>query len=202
MSVIYLASTSRWRASLLRNCGLHVQTISPQIEEKSIIGTSPVETAMLRAHAKGKSVLDQVSCDAIVISADQVVYIDGEIFGKPKDPKTWLTRLQKFQGRGHHLTTAVSLFVAGKEITFQEHSKVFFHENASAEELLNYIQDGEAQGCAGGYMVEQKGAWLIDRVEGDWLNVIGLPIFSILKQLRALGWSGSDCFVKGEQDGA
>ena len=201
MSVIYLASTSRWRASLLRNCGLRVQTISPQIDEKSIIGDSPIDTAILRAHAKGKSVLDQVSSDAIVISADQVVYIDGEIFGKPKDPNTWLARLKKFQGRGHQLTTAVSLFVANKEITFQEHSTVFFHEQASAEELLDYIQDGEAQGCAGGYMVEQKGAWLIERVEGDWLNVIGLPIFAILRQLRELGWCGSDCFGQGGEDG-
>ena len=54
----------------------------------------------------------------------------------------------------------------------------------------NYIdaEDGEAKGCAGGYMVEQKGAWLIDRVEGDWLNVVGLPLFAILNELRRLEW--------------
>ena len=201
MSQLYLASTSRWRASLLHNCGIQVQMISPQVDEKDIIGDTPVQTAIMRAHAKGKSVLASIPSHSIVISADQVVYIDNQLYGKPRDPHTWFARLKKFQGKGHLLTTAVSLFVDEREITFQEHSKVFFHENASEQELRDYIQDGEAQGCAGGYMVEQKGAWLIDRVEGDWLNVIGLPIFTILRHLRVLGWNGSHCFGRGEKNG-
>ena len=81
----------------------------------------------------------------------------------------------------------MSLFCQGKRIDIQEHTKVWFRAEISDKELRAYIEDGEARGCAGGYMVEQKGAWLIDRVQGDWLNVVGLPLFAILTQLRGMG---------------
>ena len=193
MNTVYLASSSRWRANLLKNCGLNIHIVPPDVVEELIVGDSPTATATLRARAKAENVLSRVPTDAIVIGADQVVHHNGQCFGKPKDPKSWFERLKAFRGKGHDLTTAVSLFVDGVCTEFQEHSKVFFRGDITDQELRDYIKDGEARGCAGGYMVEQRGAWLIEKVEGDWLNVIGLPIFSIIKELRLKGLTVSHC---------
>lgn len=185
---IYLASSSIWRASILKNAGMTVDILPPDVDEYSILAAHPVQTAQLRAIAKGESVIGQCSPDDVLISADQVVYIGTEMFGKPTDDEEWFSRLCRFRGSSHDLTTAVSVFFHGKRTDIQEHTKVWFRGDVSDQELRKYISDGEARGCAGGYMVEQKGSWLIDRVQGDWLNVVGLPLFSILGELRTLGW--------------
>lgn len=185
---IYLASSSVWRASILKNAGINVDILPPDVDEYLIVADHPTQTAKLRAIAKGESVLDQCQDQDLLISADQVVYLGQELFDKPKTDDEWFERLCRFRGRGHDLTTAVSLFCHGKRIDIQEHTKVWFRADISDQELKDYIKDGEARGCAGGYMVEQKGSWLIERVQGDWLNVVGLPLFAIISELRTLGW--------------
>ena len=185
---MYLASASSWRAKILRDAGLFIKTFPAAIDEYSFVGSNPVETAILRAKAKGESVRKALPQDALIIAADQVVYLQGEIFDKPKNDEEWFSRLCLFRGKGHDLTTAVSIFFRGQRFDLQEHSKVFFRKDLTELELKAYINDGEARNCAGGYMVEQKGSWLIEKVEGDWLNVVGLPLFAILNQLRQLGW--------------
>ena len=188
MDNIYLASSSSWRAKILQDAGLEIQTFPSSIDEYAIVGATPIETAVLRARAKGESVLSSLPKEALIIAADQVVYLQGVIFDKPKNDEEWFSRLCLFRGNGHDLTTAVSIFYRDQRFDIQQHSRVFFRKDLSDLELRAYIQDGEAQACAGGYMVEQKGSWLIERVEGDWLNVVGLPLFAILHQLRQLGW--------------
>ena len=185
---MYLASASSWRAKILRDAGLSIHTFPAEIDEYSFLGATPVETAILRARAKGEAVREVLPKDALIVSADQVVYLQGEIFDKPKDDEEWFSRLCLFRGKGHDLTTAVSIFYRDQRFDIQEHSKVFFRKDLTDLELRAYILEGEARNCAGGYMVEQKGSWLIERVEGDWLNVVGLPLFAILNQLRQLGW--------------
>ena len=184
---IYLASSSVWRASILKNAGIRVDILPPNVDEYSILADHPIQTAKLRAIAKGESVIKKCTDHDILISADQVVYLGTEIFDKPTTKEEWFERLCRFRGRGHDLTTAVSLFCHEKRIDIQEHTKVWFRADVTDQELREYIEDGEARGCAGGYMVEQKGAWLIERVQGDWLNVVGLPLFAILTQLRGMG---------------
>lgn len=185
---IYLASSSVWRASILKNAGIDVYILPPDVDEYSIVADHPIQTAKLRAIAKGESVIEQCGDHDILISADQVVYLGTKIYDKPKTQEEWFARLCRFRGTGHDLTTAVSLFHRGKRIDILEHTKVWFRADISDQELRAYITDGEARGCAGGYMVEQKGAWLIERVQGDWLNVVGLPLFAILTELRGLGF--------------
>jgi len=188
MEDVYLASSSIWRAKILQSAGLVVHTVPSKIDEYSIVGASPVETAILRAQAKGERVCKELAKDVLVIAADQIVYLGDEIFDKPKNDEEWFSRLCRFRGLGHDLTTAVSIFYRGQRFDIQEYTRVFFRNDLEEKELRAYIRDGEARGCAGGYMVEQKGSWLIQKVEGDWLNVVGLPLFPILNQLRILGW--------------
>ena len=187
MDSVYLASSSSWRAQILRDAGLSIHTFPAAIDEYSLLGSNPVETAILRAKAKGEAVRKSLPKDALIIAADQVVSLQGEIFDKPKNDEERFSRLCLFRGKGHDLTTAVSIFYREQRFDLQEHSKVFFRKDLTDVELKAYIHDGEARNCAGGYMVEQKGSWLIEKVEGDWLNVVGLPLFAILDQLRPLG---------------
>ena len=199
MVQIILASTSQYRRRLLENIGLNVQCVGSNVDEAPIMGDNPIETSQLRAQAKAFSVVNtyfettKFNHPMIVIGADQVVYIDKEIFGKPKNNEEWKERLHKFSGRTHQLTTSVSLFgygIVGHEkpvelSLFSEHTTIFFRE-LQASEIQDYVEIGEAKNCAGGYMIEGVGASLIERIEGDYQNVIGLPIFRLLKELRKL----------------
>ena len=122
-----------------------------------------------------------------MIGADQVCYIDDVVMDKPKSSKEWFTRLAVNAGsQAHNLSTAVCLMGWGTEgiaeilTEFVETTRVYFRSDLSDADLLSYVDIGEAKHCAGGYMMEQRGAWLIEKIEGDWQNVIGLPIFPLL----------------------
>ena len=199
---IILASTSQYRKQLLQNIGISAQCIGSQVDEEAIVGKNPVETSQLRARAKAKNVAKMLSektvdfeTSVVIIGADQVVYIDQDLYGKPRDPKEWTKRLHKFSGREHQLTTSVSLWGYGTSFSrkpqelrlFSEHTRIHFRDLQHSE-IDKYVQLGEAKNCAGGYMIEGYGASLIKRIDGDYQNVIGLPIFSLLRELRDLGF--------------
>ena len=189
MEKIYLASESPWRLQLLENTGLTVSSVSPNVDEKAIVHEDPIQTAHLRASAKADSGFRKVGKKSLVIGADQVVYLGNKVYGKPQNSKDWLERLQSFRGRSHLLTTAVSLRSERFTHDFHETTRITFRKDLDDQELQAYIRHGEAKGCAGGYMVEMIGGWMIDSIHGDWQNVIGLPIFPLLSVLRQYGWA-------------
>lgn len=189
---LMLASSSPYRQALLRDVGLDVSTMGAAIDEYSIVGETPIETAQKRAMAKARDV-SQKKPDYVVIGADQVCYLDDIVMDKPKSDEEWLNRLKLMRGRSHNLSTAVCIVKhteTGESIVlteFVETTRVYFRSGVSDADLQAYVELGEAKKCAGGYMMEQRGAWLIEKIEGDWQNVIGLPIFPLLERLRALG---------------
>ena len=189
---LMLASSSPYRQALLRDVGLNVSAVGANVDEYAIVGRDPIETAEKRARAKASSVLIQHP-DHIVIGADQVCYIDDIVMDKPKSSEEWLSRLQTMRGRSHKLSTAVCLMSCGATeeynilIEFVETTQVYFRSDLSDADLRTYVEIGEARKCAGGYMMEQRGAWLIEKIEGDWQNVIGLPIFPLLGHLKSIG---------------
>ena len=189
---LILASTSAWRRKLLKDAGLACIVFDSGVDESAILDDDPIEMAVKRARAKADAVREQHRT-GIVLGADQVVHWSGEVFGKPHSPEVWLRQLKRLRGKKHRLTTAVVLLHPdGRSETLRVHSGVVFRSDTTDVELQSYVQYGEAGGCAGGYMVERRGAWLIERVEGDWQNVIGLPILEIIGVLRRWGWRFSD----------
>ena len=186
--VVVLASSSAWRRAILSSAGVRCIAAASRVDESKIGGSTPVEVARARALAKARCVAADHP-GALVIGADQVVHLDGEVIGKPRGDDDWLARLRAFRGRTHSLTTAVALLTLGEpEEVFEVHSAVRFRADVGDAELQAYIEHGEARGCAGGYMVEKRGAWLIEAVEGDWTNVVGLPVFEVITRLRARGY--------------
>lgn len=196
MKRLLLASGSPWRLSLLLDAGIACEAVSPAVDEESIQAPDPRALALARATAKAREVARR-SPGALVVGADQVAHLDGEAFGKPRDPEDWLRRLRALRGRAHTLSTGVALVEGEAEEGFIVDSIVRFRPDLGDDELLAYIRHGEARGCAGGYMVERRGAWLLESIEGDWWNVVGLPLLPLLDRLRARGWRMQDALSQG-----
>ena len=161
--------------------------MSPDVDENSIVGIDAVDTAKLRAEAKALAVARHHP-EAIVIGADQVIHMDGETIGKPRDDQDWRRRLQLMRGKTHQLTTAVALVEDSGVEVFSVTTLVTMRSDLTDAEIDTYIRLGEARGCAGGYMVERRGAWLVESIDGDWLNVVGLPVLHVISRLRERGW--------------
>ena len=124
----------------------------------------------------------------LVLGADQVIHLDGEAIGKPPCDEIWRARLMAMRGRRHALTTAIALW-DGQLLECEAVTTIVqFRSDITDAEIDAYIGCGEARGCAGGYMVERRGAWLVESIEGDWLNVVGLPVLKVVSMLRTRGW--------------
>ena len=185
---IVLASSSPWRQRILLDAGIRCTALPSHVNEAAITGANPREVACNRARAKASDVSARCP-DALVIGADQVIHLDGEAIGKPRSSAEWMARLMAFRGRTHLLTTAVVLMGGGgPEELFSVDTRVRFRTDVTDDELRAYIAHGEARGCAGGYMVEQRGVWLIEAIDGDWTNVVGLPVFDLVSRLRQRGF--------------
>lgn len=197
MRALILASTSPYRRRILEDAGLTVRCVAPGVDESVVDhGVTAVRT---RALAAMKALAVPAGPGDIVIGADQLLEDPrtGEIFGKPADDAAHLARLRSLRGRDHVLVTGfcVRVVSAGpdgpvtsRQIVGDEVTRLWFRADTTDEELHAYVACGEARGCAGGYAAEGRGAFLIERIEGDWTNVIGLPIFRILDALRSIGW--------------
>ena len=122
-----------------------------------------------------------------MIGADQVVHQDGEVFGKPRDPADHLARLQSMRGHTHELVTGWSLRGPGPPEDGVVITRMTVRDDLTDDELRAYVDSGEGSGCAGGYAAEGRGARLMRRVDGDWFNVIGLPVLAVWDALRARG---------------
>ncbi len=207
---LILASASPWRAKLLTDVGVHVELFPAPIDEEAIIADDPVALAVARAAAKAEAVAARISSvlqppasslAAVILGADQVAHLDGEAFGKPRDPDDHRRRLRLLRGRTHTLSTAVAfrgpagvlLGLSASPADFVEHTHIRFRCDVTDDEIDAYVKSGDGSGCAGGYRAEGPGAWLIAGVDGDWTNVIGLPVFGVLHRLRRLGfpWGAS-----------
>jgi septum formation protein len=184
---IVLASTSPWRLRMLLEAGIEAEAVAPEVDESAYMADEPGELAALLARTKAEAVLVKRP-SAVVIGADQVAHMDGEIFGKPANADDHLRRLQSLRGRCHELITAVAILFQEEAICFEVRTKIHFRSDLSDEELRRYVKSGEGRFCAGGYQIEGRGAWLIEKIEGDWFNVVGLPVLEVIGALRTRGW--------------
>lgn len=194
MRELILASTSPYRRQLLESAGIAFRAESPGVDEREIQLADPVALATALARKKAFAVAARHP-EALIIGADQVGYdLDpdgrptGAPFGKPTDREAQFQRLRAMVGRRHALVTAVVL--KGPEVELVEHETTVLvaRDDLEADELRAYVDTGEGLGCAGGYAAEGRGGFLFERVDGDWSNVIGLPMFRLVSMLRRCGW--------------
>ena len=188
---IVLASGSRWRQQMLRSAGIPCEIDPADIDEAALVEPDPIRRALALARAKAEVVAARHP-DAVVVGADQVAHLDGEIFGKPPSAEAQRARLCSLRGRRHELVTGVSILGPGLDVAFHEITGMRFRADVSDAEIDAYVATGEGRGCAGGYQLEGLGAQLVEAVEGDWFNVIGLPLLRLIGALRAEGWRPFD----------
>jgi len=183
---IILASASPRRRRLLRQIGLTFQVMPSSINENNSICHDPSANVQAMALRKARDVAARLE-DGIVIGADTQILVDGEVFGKPKDAADAARMLSRLSGRIHRVITGVALVDAGTgfEETWAETTLVTFRE-LSQDEIYAYVETGEPMGKAGAYGIQGRAAAFVERIEGCYFNVVGLPLARLVQKLRKL----------------
>ena len=187
MPNIVLASQSPRRQELLRRMGIeHFSVVVLNADESYPAGLSAQETVSLIARKKADAAARLASPDDIVITADTMVFLDDERLGKPHDEADALRMLTELSGRAHTVCTGVTVRRGDNLECFTVSTEVYFR-SASRQELLGYIATGEPMDKAGAYGIQGLGALFIERINGDYYNVMGLPIEALGRVLQRFG---------------
>ena len=183
-----LASASPRRQSLLQMV-LPAFSVAPaDIDESLPTGIAAEDAAEYLAAQKAAAVAD-LHPDALVIGCDTTVVIDAKILGKPKDTADCYQMLQQLSGRTHCVYTGVCLRMGEAERCFTVCTYVSFY-TLTQEEIQAYIATGEPFDKAGGYGIQGLGAMLVEKIDGDFYNVVGLPVARLLRELTAFTEQG------------
>jgi septum formation protein len=187
--VLVLASSSPRRSELLRNAGIPFEVQTADVAEIPKKGERPLEFAMRLARAKADAVA-QLRPEAFVLGADTIVVVDHKILGKPIDPTDAARMLRLLSDREHDVTTAICLIFphAAERITTCETTRVHF-SLLTDEDIAAYVATGEPMDKAGAYAIQGIAGRWIEKIDGDYFNVVGLPVpkvYRILKQSGAL----------------
>lgn len=187
MKRIILASQSPRRRELLTQIGLKFEVIPSTVEEV-IISTNPVEVVQELAQQKARDVAEvagrEMAKDSLlVIGADTIVVYEGKILGKPEDKEDAVRMLTMLQGKEHSVYTGVALLSGEQEIVFAEETRVQMCP-MTPEEILWYVNTGEPMDKAGAYGIQGLCARFIRQIQGDYNNVVGLPVGRIYQELK------------------
>jgi septum formation protein len=184
---ILLASTSPQRRAILEQLGLPFDVVAPRYEEHDPPDADPVE--LVREHARGKA--RSVAADAgarPVLGVDTTVVCDGRLYGKARGPEDAAEMLDALGGSTHQVVSGLCLVTPGWEELRHEVTDVTFRP-LTARDIAAYVASGEWQNRAGAYAIQGLGATLVERIEGDYLNVVGLPA-ALLVALLAERFAG------------
>jgi septum formation protein len=178
---LLLASTSPQRRAILEQLGLPFDVVAPRYEEHDPPDSDPVE--LVRAHAQGKarSVAGEAG-DQPVLGVDTTVVCGGRVYGKASGPQEAAEMLAALGGAAHEVVSGLCLLTRAWEELHTETTRVSFR-SLTARDIAAYVASGEWEGRAGAYAIQGLGATLVERVEGDYLNVVGLPAALLVRLL-------------------
>ena len=186
MSII-LASGSPRRYELLKMAGIEdFEVIVDKAEEIITPGLSPEEQVIILSMQKARNVANKCSQNDIIIAADTLVYIGEEPLGKPESLSDAEDMLRKLSNRKHSVYTGVTIIKEGMHISKAEKTDVYFRE-ITEREIKSYAATGEPMDKAGSYAAQGGAAVFIKRIEGDFFNVMGLPLCRLSLMLKELG---------------
>jgi septum formation protein len=182
---LLLASRSPQRRAILEQLGIPFDVLPPQWEE--IAGGEPRETVRANALGKARSVA-RAGAERPVLGVDTEVVLDERVFGKAESESEAEAMLEALAGHTHEVVSGLCLITPGWEVVEHEVTRVTFRA-LDARDLAAYVSLGEWEGRAGAYAVQGRGAALVERIEGDYLNVVGLPA-ALLVRLLAERFAG------------
>lgn len=185
-----LASNSPRRSALLDLVGAKYRLSAPDVDEGQFAGRHPREIVSGLSREKAVSVANRGET-LPVVAADTIVAIEGKILGKPSDEDEAYSMLSMLSGKWHWVYTGITVAKPGIVRTEVEITEVKFRE-LSGREIAEYIATGEPMDKAGAYGIQGKGALLVEKINGDYYNVMGLPLVRLLRMLRELGVLSSE----------
>jgi septum formation protein len=181
---IILASQSPRRFELMKMAGLEFEVVSSNVDETHPSGLDIFEIPLYLASKKAMAVKSNINEDAIVIGADTVVILNGKIYEKPGGRQHAIDMLLTLNGQMHQVVTGVCILSNNKEVQFSEITNVYFNE-LQRDEVEYYVDAFKPYDKAGSYACQEWiGAVGIRRFEGDYFNVVGLPINRVYKELK------------------
>ena len=191
---IILASSSEIRATLLRNAGVPFTTEKPRVDEEMIRASleaeeaSPRDIADFLAEAKARKVSLKAN-GALVIGCDQVLDLDGSVMSKPVDSAECLAQLTALRGKTHRLLSAAVIYKDGEPLWRHVGVVRLTMREFSDDFLRDYVDRNwqSVRWSVGGYKLEEEGVRLMSRIEGDYFNVLGLPMIELLNYLTVRG---------------
>ena len=168
---LILASTSPQRRAILEQLGIPFKAKAPQYLEDEVPGLAAAELVRLHAEGKARSVHEE---GQLTLGVDTAVILDDRVYGKPEGREDTERMLRELSGRTHTVVSGVCLLGAGEDVVAHELTDVTFRL-LSAETVATYVESREWEGRAGAYAIQGLGGRLVERIEGDYLNVVGLP---------------------------
>ena len=187
---LILASASPRRAQVLRDAGISFSVVSSAIDETPYPEETPQRMVERLADAKAELVAARAVGPAILVAADTVVALDGQVLGKPRSTDDARRMLQLFSGRTHAVVTGVSMIRLPEmeRRRFVETTLVTFRP-LSPDEISRYLATEEPYDKAGAYAIQGQAGRYIPRIDGCYFNVVGLPLARVVEKLQELGWS-------------
>jgi septum formation protein len=180
-----LASASPRRADLLAAAGFEFTIVPAEIDETPLVDESPDRYVLRIAREKADRVRPEVLPASIILAADTVVVAGGRLMGKPADEADAESMLRILSGATHEVHTAVVVQSGARMVDEISTTKVRF-QSLTDEEIAWYLRSGEPFGKAGAYGIQGRAARFIDWIDGSWSNVVGLPISTVYRLMKAI----------------
>lgn len=193
---LILASNSKARKDIFDMIGWKYEVIASNVEEKSN-AIDPKQYVIDLSKDKANSVASKITDIALIVSADSIIYMDNEKFEKPKSKEEAFKYIKKMSGKVNYAVTGVTIkdLYQDKEISFAETTEVYF-KNVTDEDISWYVENEKYLLDRAGYSLEGKTSLFVDKIVGDYYNVLGLPISKLYSKFNELGYTISDFDMK------
>ena len=184
--IMILASSSPRRAELLQAAGIKFRVQAANVDEAVQLGERSIDYVIRLAREKAEAVARVCSNDAVVLGADTVVVIENEFIGKPVDNDDARRMLRVLSGKWHEVLTGVALISSGQVRTDMATTRVKFAP-LSEDEIEGYVASGEPSDKAGAYAIQGIASRFVERIEGSYSNVVGLPVETVWRMAKEMG---------------
>lgn len=193
---LILASNSKTRKDIFDMIGWKYEVITSNVVESSN-SIDPKQYVIDLSKDKANSVASQITDKALIVSADSIIYMDNKKFEKPRDKEEGFENIKKMSGKVNYAVTGVTIkdLYQNKEISFTDITKVYF-KNVSDKDIAWYVENEKYLLSRAGYSIAGKTSIFVDKIEGDYYNILGMPISKLYSKLNELGYSISDFEMK------
>lgn len=188
MKKLILASRSPRRANILKQIGIEFEIIPSHADEETNVPAEPTQHVIELSRRKAKEISDQLNdSDGPILGADTIVAIGDKILGKPSDPTEAVAMLSKLNNNVHQVYTGITLIDPKNDKIISDYActDVYFRQ-LRKEEITAYVATKEPMDKAGAYGIQGKGAILVEKIDGCYYNVVGLPVAKLLEMLKQI----------------